>query len=82
MSLTIEKTTPKTFDENVQMKYGAKAIMAFSSPEMINKNLAGSLKKFTTKTVTDSEKIRKEYEEIRNTGLAYDKEEYDEDEHH
>lgn len=29
MSLTIEKSTPKTFDENVQMKYGAKAIMAF-----------------------------------------------------
>ena len=29
MSLAIEKGVPKTIDENVQMKYGAKAIMAF-----------------------------------------------------
>lgn len=29
MSLAIEKTTPKALDESVQMKYGAKAIMAF-----------------------------------------------------
>ena len=29
MSLAIEKTTPKTLDELVQMKYGAKAIMVF-----------------------------------------------------
>lgn len=60
---------------------GAKAIMAFSSPETIEKNLAGTLKKFTTKTVTAPGKIRAEYKKIRATGFAFDKEEYDEDVH-
>ena len=59
---------------------GAKAIMAFS-PQTIEKALAGRLSKFTPKTVTDPIKIRKEYEKIRTTGFAYDKEEYDEDVH-
>ncbi len=58
---------------------GAKAIMAFSPQEIIEKQLAGPLTKFTTKTVTDPNKIREEYTEIRTTGFAYDKEEYDND---
>ncbi len=38
-----------------------------------------TIQKFTTKTVTAPSKIRKEYQEIKTTGFAYDKEEYDED---
>lgn len=74
--------TPRVGDQMaVNANAGAKTIMAFSPPEMIEKHLTGSLKIFTTKTVTDPEKIRTEYEEIRKTGLAYDREEYDEDVH-
>jgi IclR family acetate operon transcriptional repressor len=74
--------TPRVGDQMaVNANAGAKAIMAFCPQEMIAKHLAGKLTKFTTKTVTDPGKIRKEYEEIRTTGFAYDKEEYDEDVH-
>jgi DNA-binding IclR family transcriptional regulator len=37
------------------------------------------LKKFTVKTEIDPGRIRKEYEEIRTSGFAYDKGEYDDD---
>lgn len=60
---------------------GAKAIMAFSSQEIIEKGLAGKLEKFTSKTVIFPDKIREEYADIRKIGFAYDKEEYDEDVH-
>lgn len=74
--------TPRVGDQMaVNANAGAKAIMAFCPQEMITKHLAGKLTKFTTKTVTDPSKIRKEFEEIRTIGLAYDKEEYDEDVH-
>lgn len=72
--------TPGVGDQMaINANAGAKAIMAFSSEDMIEKGLACKLKKFTAKTVTSPSKIRKEYEKIRATGLAYDKEEYDED---
>lgn len=72
--------TPRVgYQMAINANAGAKAIMAFSSEAVIEKMLAGSLNKFTTKTVTNPEKIRREYEEIRTIGFAYDKEEYDED---
>ena len=58
---------------------GAKAIMAFCPQQMIEKHLAGPLNIYTDRTVTDPDTIRSEYEEIRTTGFAYDKGEYDED---
>lgn len=58
---------------------GAKAIMAFCSDDLINRQLSGTLAVFTTKTITDPELILKEYEEIRATGFSYDKGEYDND---
>jgi len=74
--------TPRVGDQMaINANAGAKAIMAFSPQETIEKALTGRLSKFTTKTVTDPGKIRKEYEKIRTTGFAYDKEEYDEDVH-
>jgi DNA-binding IclR family transcriptional regulator len=72
--------TPRVGDQTaIHANAGAKAIAAFSSQDFINKGLAGKLQKFTSKTVTDPAKIRMEYEKIRTTGLAYDKEERDED---
>jgi DNA-binding IclR family transcriptional regulator len=72
--------TPRVGDQMaINANAGAKAIMAFCSQEIIAKQLAGTLTKFTTKTVTAPSKIRKEYEVIRATKFAYDKEEYDED---
>jgi IclR family transcriptional regulator, KDG regulon repressor len=74
--------TPRVGDQMaINANAGAKAIMAFSSQEEIEKGLAGRLKKFTSKTVVALGKIRKEYEEIRTNGFAYDKEEFDEDVH-
>ena len=74
------RVTPRVGDQMaINANAGAKAITAFRSQEAIEKGLAKRLEKFTAKTVTDPNKIRKEYEEIRTTGLAYDKEEYDED---
>ncbi len=74
--------TPRVGDQMaVNANAGAKVIMAFCPKEMVAKHLAGTLTKFTTKTVTAPSKILQEYEVIRATGLAYDKEEYDEDVH-
>jgi DNA-binding IclR family transcriptional regulator len=58
---------------------GAKAIMAFSQDEIVEKQLSGTLAVFTTRTVTDPVAIRKEYKQIRATGFSYDKGEYDND---
>lgn len=72
--------TPRVGDHTaIHANAGAKAIAAFSSQEFIDKGLAGRLEKFTSKTVTDPAKILQEYKKIRATGLAYDKEERDED---
>ena len=72
--------TPRVGDQMaINANAGAKAIMAFSPQETIENELNRKLKKFTTKTVTDPNKIRKEYEKIRTTGFAYDRGEYDED---
>ena len=74
--------SPKVGEQTfIHANADAKAIAAFSSKEFIDRGLAGGLEKFTSKTVTDPEKIRKEYEKIRATGLAYDREERAEDVH-
>lgn len=74
--------TPRVGDRMaINANAGAKAIMAFSPQEIIEKHLSRPLTKFTNKTVTDPKKIREEYAEIRKSGFAYDKEEYDNDVH-
>jgi len=74
--------TPRVGDRmEIHVNAGAKVIMAFCSEEIIDQHLTKPLIAYTNKTVTDSEKIRKEYEEIRTTGLAYDRGEYDDDVH-
>ena len=72
--------TPRVGDRMaVNANAGAKAIMAFCPPEMIEKHLSGTLTKFTMNTVTDPEVVRSQYEEIRAAGFAYDRGEYDDD---
>ena len=55
---------------------GAKAIIAFSKPEVIERWLKRDFFPFTENTVTDPEDLRKIYSKIRRTGIAYDWEEY------
>ena len=54
---------------------GAKAIVAFSSPEMRRELLGEQLKRFTKNTLTDHDAFAREVEKIRKEGLAFDREE-------
>ena len=55
---------------------GAKAIMAFSPPEVIDYWLSQELPIYTKNTITDPEELGKRYREIRETGIALDFGEY------
>lgn len=55
---------------------GAKAIVAFSRPDVIDYWLAQDLPSFTKNTITNPDELRKKYEEIRENGIAYDYGEY------
>jgi DNA-binding IclR family transcriptional regulator len=55
---------------------GAKAIVAFSQPDVIDSWLSRDLIHYTNKTISDPARIRKMYEEIRKNGIAYDFGEY------
>lgn len=54
---------------------GAKAILAFSSPEMSREFLMGKMRRLTPNTITDPVKLRRQLEEIRKRGFAFDNEE-------
>lgn len=54
---------------------GAKAILAFSPVEFREKILARELIKFTPRTITEREKLKKEMERIRRLGFSFDNEE-------
>lgn len=55
---------------------GAKAILAFSSQEMIDYHISGKLTRYTVNTITDPAKIKKQYKEIAKEGVAFDREEF------
>jgi len=57
---------------------GAKAILAFSSSEIRRSLLNGKLHRFTTHTITDKVKLRRQLREIKALGIAFDYEEIDE----
>jgi IclR family transcriptional regulator, acetate operon repressor len=52
-----------------------KAILAFSSPEVVTAVLDGPLPQLSPGTITDSELLRVELSRIVGTGVAYDREE-------
>jgi IclR family transcriptional regulator, KDG regulon repressor len=55
---------------------GAKAIVAFCEPSEIESWLSRELLTLNENTITDTERLREIYREIRQTGVAYDWEEY------
>jgi DNA-binding IclR family transcriptional regulator len=57
---------------------GAKAIIAFSDPEIIEMFLKKRMPRFTKRTITDPNKLRCELNRVRKTGVAYTHEEIDE----
>lgn len=58
---------------------GAKAILAFSEPEIIDKLLTNGIKfpQITPNTITDPVKLRRQLQEIRHSGYSFDNEEAD-----
>lgn len=57
---------------------GAKAIIAFSTPETIDVFLKKRMHRFTQRTITDPDKLRAELNRVRKTGIAFTQEEIDE----
>ena len=57
---------------------GAKSILAFSDENNINRILDNPLEKFTDNTITDPDRLRQQLQEIRDSGIAFDHEERDE----
>lgn len=55
---------------------GARAILAFSPPEVVDRYLKIELPKYTAKTITDREKLKKSFKEIREKGVAFASGEY------
>jgi IclR family KDG regulon transcriptional repressor len=54
---------------------GAKAILAFSEQEIIERVLKKELKRYTKTTITDPQKLRIQLKEIRDDGFAFTREE-------
>ncbi len=57
---------------------GAKAILAFSAPEIVKSLLGGKLQGFTRHTITNPMTLSRQLEDIRELGVAFDREEIDE----
>lgn len=56
----------------VHVAAGAKAIMAFSSPETVDRLLEGELIQMTPNTITNPVKIKKKLDKFKKDGVAYD----------
>ncbi|MBN1104007.1 MAG: IclR family transcriptional regulator [Deltaproteobacteria bacterium] len=62
---------------SVHAAAGAKAILAFSSPEVKGRILRGPFPALTPHTITDPKALQRTYQEIRRLGLSFDNEEHD-----
>ena len=58
---------------------GGKAILAFSPPEIVDSILNKKLPRYTSRTITDVKVLQKQFEEIRQKGVAFASGERDED---
>lgn len=56
----------------VHVAAGAKAILAFSSPEFVDEVLRGELVQLTPKTITDAQVLKKQLAQFRRQGVAFD----------
>ena len=57
----------------VHVAAGAKAILAFSKPDVLDRILNGKLKRFTPNTITDPVIFMEQLAEIRKQGVAFDR---------
>ena len=64
---------------DVHAAAGARAIMAFSTPEVVDTMLKGKLVRLTSKTITDKKVLKKKLAEFRRQGVAFDICETDQD---
>lgn len=60
---------------------GAKAILAFSSPEQVDLCIGDQLERFTPHTITDHDTFKKHLKKIARQGVAFDRGEYHEEVH-
>lgn len=60
---------------------GAKAILAFSSPEHIDQCIKAPLERYTPNTITDPDIFKKQLKQIARQGVAFDRGEYHDDVH-
>lgn len=61
----------------IHVAAGAKAILAYSPPETVEKLIMGKLSRFTQNTITRPNVYKNQLEEIRKQGVAFDNGEYD-----
>jgi DNA-binding IclR family transcriptional regulator len=67
------------YSENIHARASGKALLAFASESVIEAKLSSiSLTARTSHTITELGKLRNELEAIRSTGIAYDREEFNE----
>jgi DNA-binding IclR family transcriptional regulator len=55
---------------------GAKVVLAFSPPELIDKYINGKLKRYTPNTIINQKMFKSQLAEVRQQGVAYDRGEY------
>ena len=65
----------------VHVAAGARAIMAHLPAETVDDLLNGEFRRFTPKTITDSEAIKRKLKEIKRKGISLEQGELDEDVH-
>ena len=74
-----------SFDVGMRMpspsSAGAKAILAFSSQELLDVFIGDGLRRLTANTITDTDAYKRHLEEVRKNGVASDRGEIDEDIH-
>jgi DNA-binding IclR family transcriptional regulator len=75
LSVTFEEYLP------IHVAAGAKAILAFTDPEVVDSMIKGELEKFTENTVTDIQLFKDQLKEIKLHGIAYDHGEANKDVH-
>jgi IclR family KDG regulon transcriptional repressor len=61
----------------IHVAAGAKVVLAFSPPEVVNKLINGKLVRFTPKTITNPKALKAQLDEIRQQGFAFDNKELD-----
>jgi DNA-binding IclR family transcriptional regulator len=61
----------------IHVAAGAKAILAFSSPEVKNLFLNKKMPRLTPHTITDPEVLDRQFREIKKCGVSFDQEEHD-----